>query len=82
MRKYRNGQERQLEQVVCNLCGRELKMEDGYLKEGCFEADAVFGYFSKKDGVRHHFDLCEECYDRRISQFALPVETKEETELL
>lgn len=82
MRKYQVGQERELTQVLCNQCGRELKVEDGYLKEGCFTAEAVFGYFSKKDGSRHHFDLCEECYDKMISRFAVPAEVDEETELL
>lgn len=82
MRKYRDGQEKKLIQVVCNHCGRALKTEDGRLKEFCFEADTVFGYFSRKDGTRHHFDLCEDCYDNLTAQFALPVEETEEMELL
>lgn len=82
MRKYQIGQEKKLTQVLCNQCGKELKVEDGYLKEGCFTADDVFGYFSRKDGSHHHFDLCEECYDKMVSRFAVPVEVDEETELL
>ena len=30
----------------------------------------------------HRFDLCEECYDAVISQFAIPAEVEENTELL
>ncbi len=82
MRKFQIGQERKLTQVLCNQCGRKLKVEDGYLKEGCFTADAAFGYFSRKDGIRHQFDLCEDCYDKMISRFKVPVEADEETELL
>lgn len=82
MRKYQVGQERILTQVLCNQCGRELKVEDGYLKEGCFTADTVFGYFTKKDGNRHHFDLCEDCYDKMTARFKVPVQIDEETELL
>ncbi len=82
MRKYGEGQDRKLIQVVCNKCGRELKLENGYLKEYCFSADTVFGYFSHKDGSRQHFDLCEDCYDDVTAQFALAVEEQEETELL
>ncbi len=82
MRKYGEGQDRKLIQVVCNKCGRELKLENGYLKEYCFSADTAFGYFSHKDGRRHHFDLCEDCYDDVTAQFALAVEEQEETELL
>lgn len=82
MRKYQAGQEQVLTQVLCNQCGRELKVENGYLKEGCFTADAVFGYFSHKDGKNFRFDLCEECFDQMIASFAVPAEIDEETELL
>ncbi len=92
MRKYENGQDKNGQdkngqdkapvRVVCNRCGKELKLENGILKEGCFSADILFGYFSRRDGVRHRFDLCEDCYDEIISQFRVPVETAENTELL
>ena len=35
-----------------------------------------------KDGLRHRFDLCEDCYDKWIHTFAVPVEEMPETELL
>jgi len=82
MRKYEEGQDRKLVKVVCNKCGKTLRVEKGYLKEYCFGADTTFGYFSRKDGTAHHFDLCEDCYDSVISQFAVPVEEIEITELL
>lgn len=82
MLKYEDGQKRKLIRAVCNRCGKSMKIEDGYLREGCFSAEAVFGYFSRKDGTVHRFDLCEDCYDEIISQFKVPVEEKEGTELL
>ena len=82
MRRYENGQDRKLMEVVCNKCGRKLKVENGYLKEYCFTADTVFGYFSHRDGVAHHFDLCEDCYDQLISRFQVPVEEAEAIELM
>lgn len=82
MRRYEEGTERKLTRVVCNMCGRQLKLQDGRLREGCFTADAVFGYFSRKDGETHHFDLCEDCYDGILAKFRVPAETEEETELL
>ncbi len=82
MRKYEKGRSGKLVRVVCNQCGKELKLEKGYLKEGCFHADYLFGYFSGKDGTRHRFDLCEECYDKMIKNFQIPVEEKQERELL
>lgn len=82
MRRFEDETSGQLAQVICNQCGKELKLEDGYLKEGCFTAEVVFGYFSKKDGTRHRFDLCEECYDKMVGQFRIPVEESEALELL
>lgn len=67
--------------VICNQCKKELSAEKGYLKEGCFTVDYTFGYFSRKDGTRHRFDLCEDCYDKIVGRFAIPVEEDEETEL-
>ena len=37
-----------------------------------------WGYFSNKDNEVHRFDLCEECYDRMVSQFVIPVEKENE----
>lgn len=82
MRRYEKNQSQELVQVICNKCGKELKVKDGILKEGAFQADYLFGYFSKKDGTRHHFDLCEDCYDRLVGGFAVPVEADSENELL
>ncbi len=82
MRRYGTETNRQLEQVVCNQCKKELKLEKGYIKEGCFTADFCFGYFSQKDGIRHRFDLCEECYNKMVAGFQIPVEEVPENELL
>ena len=82
MRKYENEQDVKLIQVICNRCGKKLKLENGYLKEACFQADHVFGYFSNKDGIRHCFDLCEDCYDKMVENFKIPVEESQENELM
>lgn len=80
MRRYQK-KTKELEQVICNCCGRSLKVEQGILKEGACRMETVFGYFSEKDMEKHSFDLCEACYDRIISGFAVPVQIEEETEL-
>lgn len=82
MRKYEDGRNGRLIQVICNCCKKELKLENGYLKEGCFTADYAFGYFSRKDGSRHRFDLCEDCYDKMAAGFSIPPEEEAENELL
>ena len=82
MRKYKAGQEKVLQEAVCNRCGRRLRVENGYLKEECISVDKKFGYFSKKDGFSLHFDLCEDCFDELSAGFRLPPERHTETELL
>lgn len=82
MRKYQSEEEQKLEQVICNQCGKTLRIEDGYLKEGCFHVDYVFGYFSNQDGMRHSWDLCEECYDAYIKQLKIPPQICEQNEIL
>ncbi|MBP3604767.1 MAG: hypothetical protein J6J79_11535 [Lachnospiraceae bacterium] len=82
MRIYLDDDRKELVSVICNRCKKELKVENGIVKEGCFHAEAKFGYFSKRDGVMHHFDLCEDCYDRMAAGFAIPVEEEEMKELL
>lgn len=66
----------------CNSCGKELKVENGILKEDAFEASKEWGYFSKRDMEIHHFNLCEECYEEIVSKFSIPVEVKKKLEIL
>lgn len=71
-----------IQKVVCNLCKKEVQCKDGVLREGFFHAEAAFGYFSRKDGILHRFDLCEDCYDGLIQKFRIPAEECEITELV
>lgn len=71
-----------LKKVFCNKCGREMPVENGMLRAGCFGADQIFGYFSRKDGDHHKWDLCEQCYDELVGTFRIPPSKKEETELI
>lgn len=80
MRKYAGNQE-QVTEVYCNRCGKKLRVENGIVKDSYVSLDILFGYFNKKDGTRHLFDLCEECYDNIASEFTIPVTEIEEQEL-
>ncbi len=68
--------------LYCNSCGKELKVVNGILLEDAFEATKEWGYFSEKDMEVHHFNLCEECYNKLISQFQIPVEIRKKLEVL
>ena len=80
MRRYeKNGR---LEAVVCNRCGKKIVVKEGIVREGLIMIDHAWDYFSEKDGDVHHFDLCEDCYDEWISQFKIPVDVEEQTEMM
>lgn len=82
MRVYTDQKETELVKAVCNCCGKNLLVENGLLKEECVHVEHDFGFFGKKDGMSHKFDLCEECYRRITEAFSIPVEEWERTELL
>ncbi len=68
--------------ICCNSCGKQLKVENGILKEDAFEAKKEWGYFSDWDTQIHHFNLCEECYKEITNRFQIPVEVKNKLEVL
>lgn len=80
MRKYNiDGTIRELK---CNMCGKELEIEKGIVKEGVFSSEYQWSYFSEKDGEIHIFDLCESCYDEMIEKFKIMPEIQECNELI
>lgn len=68
--------------VCCNVCGKKIVMEQGIMKEDVFEAAKEWGYFSKYDLEVHKFNICEECYDKLISTFKIPIEVVRKKEVL
>ena len=84
MRQYQLKETKEIKKIICNKCGKrllvangtviEIPVTDGYPREGVFSADYEWGYFSGKDGEKHSFDLCEECYDRLLASFKLPAD--------
>lgn len=45
MRVYKD---KKLTKVVCNNCGKNIKVNNSTIEEGVFFADYKWGYFSKK----------------------------------
>lgn len=68
--------------IYCNVCGRQIKAENGILKEDVFEATKEWGYFSNKDLETHRFNICETCYEEMISNFKIPVEVMNKKEVM
>ena len=46
MRVYKD---KKLTKVVCNNCGKNIKVNNSTIEEGVFFADYKWGYFSKKE---------------------------------
>lgn len=82
MRKYYQNGENVLTEVICNGCGKKIIVDKGIASEDYIRVEKMWGYFSEKDGEYHSWELCEQCYDRIVSQFVLPMEKKIENELL
>lgn len=78
----RLDQNYQVDEIICNQCGKRIKVVNGIIKEGCFEGNISWGYFSNQDGKHDSFELCEECYQKMIDTFKIPVTRVEEKELL
>lgn len=68
-------------QKQCNACGRKLRtLPNGELEE-TLRIEKTWGYFSRKDTLRHRFVVCEDCYDRLVASFVVPVAETEATEI-
>lgn len=67
-------EQKEITKIVCNLCKKEIKVKNGISEEDVLSVEKRWGYFSNKDNEVHRFDLCEECYDKLIASFEVPVE--------
>ncbi len=68
--------------IYCNKCGKELSYSNGMFKEGVLQIIKEWDYFSKKDLEVHQFNVCEDCYERMIEDFIIPIDIKEKREVL
>lgn len=81
MRFYQDKEKEILKKVLCNCCGRELEISGHHVTEGVLHVCKDWGFFSTKDLTRHEFDVCEECYDKMIQGFQIPVTESEVLEV-
>lgn len=57
MRQYTSRERKQLTKIVCNQCGRILKIQNGILQEGVSEEWRV-GDFSQKRMEKFTLSIC------------------------
>lgn len=82
MRVYSENKKKEIISLVCNNCKKQIPVDQGIVKEGYFSGETIFGYFSHKDGQKHSFDLCEDCYDEIVAGFQIPEQVEAMKELL
>jgi len=83
MRIVIEGQHERVMKVICNRCKKEISISDtGMMLEDYMHVEKTWGYFSRQDGQRIAFDLCEECTGQLISEFAVPVYQEDVSELI
>ncbi|MBQ8638389.1 MAG: hypothetical protein IJ468_04400 [Lachnospiraceae bacterium] len=77
------GDAKRMTQVICNQCGKRLLTDRfGVVTEDYLHVEKTWGYFSKQDGKKISFDLCEDCAEAMFGTFAVPVYREEVTELI
>ena len=61
----------------CNKCNNDMGIypHDKSCIKG-IEINAYLGFGSKRDGERHMFHLCDDCFDNLISLFITPTDIK------
>lgn len=66
-------EQKEITKVICNMCKKEIEVKNGIPEEEMLSVEQQWGYNSNKDGEKHSFDICEECYDKLRASFAIPV---------
>ena len=73
MRQYRieKKEMNELDKIICNKCGKEIKVVRGVAQEDFLAVKKCWGYFSNKDNQEDAFELCEDCYDELVASFKI-----------
>jgi Fe2+ or Zn2+ uptake regulation protein len=79
MKKYKN---QILDKIICNNCGKVINVKNTVPEEDYLSIEKDWGYFSKNDGEKHIFDLCEDCVRKIESQMKVSAEIHEQVELI
>jgi len=62
-----------LTKIVCNCCESVIPQASDGVWEEYFHGEKEWGYLSHKDGQTEVFDLCQDCYEKMLSTFRIPL---------
>jgi ribosomal-protein-alanine N-acetyltransferase len=79
MRKYKtiSVSKELVDEIYCNCCGKRIEKNAHQYFQDHLHVEKQWEYHSKKDGKKHEFDICEECYDKWIKSFKISIEKNE-----
>ncbi|MDO5424749.1 MAG: hypothetical protein Q4F41_13580 [Eubacteriales bacterium] len=63
--------------IYCNQCGKKLARSGEICTEDFLHIEKEWGYFSRKDGECHSFDLCEACCEKLEEGLRIPADVWE-----
>lgn len=71
-----------MDKIRCNHCARRLESKNGIVREDYIEIQKAWGYFSKNDGITQEFVICEQCAQKLVNSFLIPVKEYDTKELI
>lgn len=75
MEQHKGARQYSHREVYCNCCGELItNRERTNQHRDYLHVEKAWGYFSSKDLAGHSFNICENCYDRWLESFRIPVE--------
>jgi len=69
-------------EIICNKCGKKIRITGSQAGEDFLHVEKTWGYFSEKDGIKQSFNLCESCCDAMLGEFMFPAKSEEARELI
>lgn len=68
MRNFRKVLKDELEDIVCDICGKscmnECSLAGGPAMAEYATLEGIWGYCSRRDEERHLCEMCEDCFER------------------
>jgi ribosomal-protein-alanine N-acetyltransferase len=71
-----------MEMIICNGCGRSIKVVNDIPREDYVRVSKAWGFFSEKDGITEDYVLCEACHKRMTEALTIPPTRRDTVELL
>ena len=66
MKRYKKIMVDVMSDIVCDICDESCsEPQSGLIEYAVLEA--LWGYYSKKDGERYECMMCEDCFDKIVS---------------